>query len=117
MTRGDQDHNFKYNFAGVKETPNEANNQRAEKTFFAKDTDVKTHEQLLEANPKLVSLDVGTNATLYVDDEGESLWIANKSAEVGTVNSSSELFGCGSGKWALGKDGQDGALTGQGGWP
>jgi len=56
---------------------------------------------------KVISLDVNGCITLVADENGESLYLCNKSNEQSTVDAYTELFGFGSGSWALGKDAED----------
>ena len=100
-----QDHNARFNKGGAIVEPDDTGNSRESSTLFAVGTDITNVAQLLERG-KLVSIEVG-DATVYCDDEGEHLYLGNRTEADVHISKCTELFGCGSGKWALCKDGQD----------
>jgi hypothetical protein len=56
---------------------------------------------------KVISFDFNGSITIVADEAGESLYLCNKSNELATLDANTELFGFGSGAWALGKDAED----------
>jgi hypothetical protein len=56
---------------------------------------------------KVISFDFNGAITVVADEDGESLYLCNKSNELATLDANTELFGFGSGSWALGKNAED----------